>query len=99
MIGSKVPCFREHGFHVISILWTERRFSFRSIRSRFHIRNAFFLCNTFHVRHDLLDKGGRSWPFQLFPDGNGVDVLKVVTLFLSIEIVSLNELDDPALYP
>ena len=78
---------------------------FHALRGKLRRRGLFFLCflcgNLLCIRHNLLDKGTVSSLFRggkPFPNGNRVDVVKVVLLLLCIETVVMNELGDSLLH-
>ena len=64
-----------------------------------------------HIRHDLPDEGAVAISFRIhnlpiyntsfskrFPDGDGVNIVKVVLFLLGVEVVGLNELGDTPLH-
>ena len=74
-------------------------------------RLRFLRRDLLHIRHDLPDEGAVAISFRIhnlpiyntsfskrFPDGDGVNIVKVVLFLLGVEIIGLNELGDTPLY-
>ena len=74
-------------------------------------RLRFLRRDLLHIRHDLPDEGAVAISFRIhnlpiyntafgkrFPDGDGVNVVKVVLFLLGVEAIGLNELGDTPLH-
>ena len=71
----------------------------------------FLRRDSLHVRHNLPDEGAVAISFRIhnapahnaalserFPDGDGVNIVKVVLFLLGVEVVGLNELRNAPLH-
>ncbi len=74
-------------------------------------RLRFLRRDLLHIRHDLPDEGAVAISFRIhnlpiyntafskrFPDGDGVNIIKVVLLLFGVEVVGLNELCNAPLH-
>lgn len=74
-------------------------------------RLRFLRRDLLHIRHDLPDEGAVAISFRIhnlpiyntafskrFPDGDGVNIVKVVLFLLGVEVLGLNELRDTPLH-
>ena len=74
-------------------------------------RLRFLRRDPLHIRHDLPDEGAVAISFRIhnlpiyntafskrFPDGDGVNIVKVVLFLLGVEVIGLNELRNAPLH-
>ena len=74
-------------------------------------RLRFLRRDSLHVRHNLPDEGAVAISFRIhnlpiyntalsegFPDGDGVNIVKVVLFLLGVEVIGLNELRNAPLH-